>query len=121
MQNTETMTPDAQPIPTSPVEIPTPQKHNKINILVLSIIFLLLGSTSFFAYQYIQLKQQVNSKPTNTMLETLTFSSANTYTCPPGEWVNCMPGPNVGERTECTLEYLNWAKTNCPNFKGAAM
>ncbi len=66
MQNTETMTPDAQPIPTSPVEIPTPQKHNKINILVLSIIFLLLGSTSFFAYQYIQLKQQVNSKPTTS-------------------------------------------------------
>ena len=45
----------------------------------------------------------------------------NSFTCPPGEWVNCMPGPNAGERIECTSEYLNWAAANCPNFKGAAL
>jgi hypothetical protein len=43
------------------------------------------------------------------------------YTCPSGEWVDCMPGPNVGVRWECTEEYLTWAKENCPNFKGAAL
>jgi len=50
-----------------------------------------------------------------------TDTSSTIFTCPPGEWVNCMPGPNAGVRKECTSEYLNWAKENCPNFKGAAL
>ncbi len=43
------------------------------------------------------------------------------FTCPPSEWVDCMPGPaNEGIRWECTETFLSWAKTNCPGFKGAA-
>ncbi len=43
------------------------------------------------------------------------------FTCPPGEWVNCMPGPNMGVKQECTSEYINWAREKCPNFKGGAL
>ena len=40
--------------------IPPPQKQNKINILIFAIIFLLLASTCFFAFQYVQLKKQIS-------------------------------------------------------------
>ncbi len=40
--------------------------------------------------------------------------------CPDSEWVNCMPGPDVGARPNCEPEFLEWAKDNCPNFQGAA-
>lgn len=43
------------------------------------------------------------------------------FVCPPGEYVDCMPGPNRGVRFECTAEFLNWSKDNCPGFKGAAL
>jgi hypothetical protein len=42
------------------------------------------------------------------------------FVCPQGEWVDCMPGPDIS-RPECSTEYLNWAKINCPNFRGAAL
>jgi hypothetical protein len=43
------------------------------------------------------------------------------YICPSSPWVDCMP--KVGDttdKTNCSSEYLNWAKLNCPTFKGAA-
>jgi len=52
---------------------------------------------------------------------TMIACSTPGFTCPPGEYVDCMPGPNKGVRVECTTEFYNWAKTNCPNFKGAAL
>lgn len=53
---------------------------------------------------------------------------ASQYTCPTSEWIDCMPGPlegnqngvTTGIKFECTDEFLTWAKSNCPNFKGAA-
>ena len=47
--------------------------------------------------------------------------SSAAYTCPPGEWVDCMPGPGGAPRPECETIYLDWAKANCPGFKGAAL
>jgi len=44
-----------------------------------------------------------------------------TFTCPETAWVDCMPGPDRGTKMECSSEYLTWAKTNCPNFEGAAL
>ncbi len=41
--------------------------------------------------------------------------------CPKGEYVNCMPGPGSEKRPECETEFLDWAKANCPGFKGAAL
>ena len=41
------------------------------------------------------------------------------YTCPKTEWVNCMPILTLEAQKLCTQEYLNWAKSNCPGFKGA--
>lgn len=43
------------------------------------------------------------------------------FTCPVNGWVNCMPGPDRGVNTECSQSYLQWAKTNCPDFQGVAM
>ncbi|MBU1327207.1 hypothetical protein KKB64_05070 [Patescibacteria group bacterium] len=42
------------------------------------------------------------------------------YTCPDTEWADCMPGPNMGVKQECTPEFINWAKIHCPDFKGPA-
>jgi hypothetical protein len=42
------------------------------------------------------------------------------YTCPSGQWVDCLPGPGP-TKPQCQPGYLEWAKINCPNFKGAAL
>lgn len=59
------------------------------------------------------------------VLSTLKFGhesgNSASYICPKTEYVDCMPGPNQGVKQECTSEYLTWASTNCPGFKGAAL
>jgi len=41
------------------------------------------------------------------------------FKCPETPWVDCMP--TVGaKKIMCSAEYLDWAKQNCPNFKGVA-
>jgi len=42
------------------------------------------------------------------------------YICPKTQYVDCMPGPGPAKEN-CSSEYLQWAETNCPNFKGAAL
>ena len=43
----------------------------------------------------------------------------STYKCPENGYVNCMPGPDNPElRWECTSEYQEWAKINCPDYQG---
>lgn len=39
--------------------------------------------------------------------------------CPEVEYINCMPGPDSPD-SRCSQEYLSWATSNCPGFKGAA-
>ncbi|MCL4363750.1 hypothetical protein M1328_00760 [Patescibacteria group bacterium] len=39
--------------------------------------------------------------------------------CPEVEFVDCMPGPGKYD-SRCNPDYLRWAQSNCPNFKGAA-
>jgi hypothetical protein len=41
------------------------------------------------------------------------------YTCPVGEWVDCMP-PIGDQKPQCKKDFLDWATKNCPGFKGAA-
>lgn len=41
------------------------------------------------------------------------------YSCPQTAWIDCMPGPGA-TKPQCQSAYLDWAKTNCPNFKGIA-
>lgn len=47
------------------------------------------------------------------------------FTCPETEWIDCMPkSRSLGGKDAsifCSSDYLAWAKTNCPNFKGAAL
>lgn len=39
------------------------------------------------------------------------------YQCLDYEYLNCMPGPTM-PKIECQPKYIDWAKANCPNFKG---
>ena len=48
-----------------------------------------------------------------------TLTPTPNYTCPKNAWVDCMPSPDK-VKTECQEDYLNWAKINCPKFKGVA-
>ncbi|HEX9007681.1 MAG TPA: hypothetical protein VF837_00270 [Patescibacteria group bacterium] len=50
-----------------------------------------------------------------------TSGTTVSYSCPVGEWVDCMPSPNSSVKPECQPAYLTWAKENCPGFKGAAL
>ena len=43
------------------------------------------------------------------------------YVCPDKEWVDCMPIVDQARSFQCSQGYLQWAKKNCPNFKGAAL
>ncbi len=47
------------------------------------------------------------------------FHNKEDYTCPQEEWINCMPGFGPAD-SRCAPEFLQWAKTSCPDFKGAA-
>jgi len=49
------------------------------------------------------------------------LNNTKQYTCPSNGWVDCMPGPDQGKKIECTQSFLQWAKTNCPDFQGVAM
>jgi hypothetical protein len=55
-------------------------------------------------------QQPLSPKPTAVVVEK----------CPKTAYVDCMPGPGV-TKPECETNYLQWAKENCPNFKGAAL
>lgn len=59
--------------------------------------------------------------PTTNLKQTIVPSSFSTdkYQCPKTEWIDCMPGPDK-IKSECRPQYLEWAKKNCLNFKGAA-
>lgn len=43
-----------------------------------------------------------------------------TYVCPESEYVDCMPGPDRKDNTQCSPDFLQWAEQNCPGFQGAA-
>ncbi|TRZ52398.1 hypothetical protein D4R99_02795 [bacterium] len=57
--------------------------------------------------------------PIKTQTISPTITPAINYKCPTGSYVDCMPGPNK-IKPDCTSQYLQWAKANCPGFKGAA-
>lgn len=61
-----------------------------------------------------------NFKGTLAPSPTPTPKTSTTYSCPEREWVNCMPGPQLEDASQCDQNYLIWAKAHCPGFKGAA-
>lgn len=46
-------------------------------------------------------------------------TTSTKFTCPEGDYVDCMPGPGI-KKSQCSSEFLQWAQKNCPDFKGAA-
>lgn len=51
---------------------------------------------------------------------TTTKGTAQNYACPEKEYVDCMPGIGGPDSAECDVQFLEWAKANCPGFKGGA-
>ena len=47
--------------------------------------------------------------------------TASKYTCPAGDYVDCMPVLTPEKQAACTTEAMAWYKINCPNFKGGAL
>ena len=43
------------------------------------------------------------------------------YTCPQNGWVNCMPILSEEGQKACSDEAMDWYKSNCPDFQGAAL
>jgi hypothetical protein len=60
--------------------------------------------------------------PKPDILSTFKFidSTSTSYVCPKTEYVNCMPIVPPERQEECSPDYLQWAKNNCPGFQGAA-
>jgi hypothetical protein len=50
-----------------------------------------------------------------------TTASTIKYSCPSGGWIDCMPILDEAKKISCSAEAMTWYKTNCPNFKGAAL
>ncbi len=48
-------------------------------------------------------------------------STETKYTCPTTGWVDCMPVLDAAKTIACSPEAMNWYKTNCPDFLGAAL
>lgn len=46
--------------------------------------------------------------------------SSGKFVCPKTAWVDCIPGPGSA-KTQCSTDFLNWAKENCKDFQGAAL
>jgi hypothetical protein len=42
------------------------------------------------------------------------------FTCPPGGWIDCMPGPNKGCSQDVSEKAIVWYKSNCPDYQGIA-
>lgn len=40
--------------------------------------------------------------------------------CPVNGWLNCMPGAVLSRNYQCRLDFITWARTNCPNFQGVS-
>lgn len=79
---------------------------------MLAAAFVILLLTLYPYYQV--------STPTVTRPIPVPTANIFKYTCPKGEWVDCMPGPGP-TKAQCQPGYLEWAKTNCPGFQGAAL
>lgn len=70
----------------------------------------------------IYVNEKNNSNIKNQILSTFQFANQTSYTCPAGEYIDCMPslGPGGVRLDQCDETYITWAKANCPGFKGAA-
>jgi hypothetical protein len=64
-------------------------------------------------YRILSSFQSINNTET-TPTPTLSF------TCPPGGWIDCMPGPNKGCSQDVSEKAIEWYEINCPNYQGIA-
>jgi len=58
------------------------------------------------------------------IIDSFTITEGNNqanYSCPTTDWVDCMPSVDSSIRPQCEQSFLDWAKANCPGFKGAAL
>lgn len=79
-----------------------------LTLILASIAFVILLVT---LYPFRQKYGYPEARPTPT---------PQRYKCPTTDWIDCMPGPG-DVKPQCNPSYLQWAKVNCPDFKGAAI
>ncbi len=88
------------------------------------VLFLSTGGSKFYDLQLDGPNLANNQTIIKQILSTFKFldqaPTGTAYKCPETDYVDCMPVVGDGIKFECTQQYLNWAKQNCPNFKGAA-
>jgi len=63
-------------------------------------------------------------KAKQVILDSFAITGGNNqanYSCPTTDWVDCMPSVDSSIRPQCEQPFLDWAKANCPGFKGAAL
>lgn len=80
---------------------------NIYKILFFITVFLLFLSNSFLVYRIYKNNVDLTANPPS-------------FSCPSSKWINCMPIGGQSRKYQCEQPYLDWAKANCPNFKGAA-
>lgn len=111
-----------------PQNIPPPQPRSPFPLsLIFVYLFLLLIVGVGGYYLGKNQTQQQNpsivpttiSSPSPTSFIPSPEPTSTAYKCPQTDYVDCMPVVGDGIKFECTQQYLNWAKLNCPTFKGA--
>jgi hypothetical protein len=96
-------------------------RKNLITLLWFSCA-LIICLTIGYALRYNIPIFKIGNSTTSVQTKTSGTTPATTgFSCPKGEWVDCMPTIGGPKKIMCSAAYLNWAKLNCPNFKGAAL
>jgi hypothetical protein len=81
-------------------------------IIVLVAVLLVVGSGVWLLFNRVGLKIGCGGP-------NIVPCSFEKFTCPSTGWVDCLPG--IGsDKPQCRKDYLDWAKTNCPDFRGVA-
>jgi len=124
-------------------------ESNVVRLISLLVMFLVFGTVLFFVFQNPNVSQscggisdlscplgyrcQLASDPDssgecvsliaqlNNWIYTIIpqLKPKTAYTCPAQKWVDCIP-PIGDSKPECAQAYLDWAKSHCPDFEGAA-
>ena len=85
-------------------------------------IGLLIFFSAFYAFKHnVQIVKVGGSTCVGVKPATTAPATTTGFKCPGTEWVDCMPVVGPTKKVMCSAAYLNWAKQNCPKFKGAAL
>jgi len=104
--------------PAPPKEIVIPAAHRPLKVILelflVALFIALLGGGLFLVFQ-----NSISVPKSSIILSPSPETTINPqaeYVCPPTEYLDC----SKPEEQDCSVEYVDWAKRNCTNFKGIA-